>query len=214
MRPHRVPVLLVLALAAPATAAPARSAAPQAPPAAAADLGSWSLPVVPEGVDPETIGVHTVLLHTGKVLVLGQDVVTPDRRATRAYLYDPRTGTGRPLKTPPDANLECAGVAHLADGRVLLAGGHGVGNTGPRFNHLFDPISLTFTRQPDSVVGRFYPTVVRLPDERLLVLGGKDEAAGTPRTTRSTRRHPGRSRSGGSSRRGHRTPRGCTRGPG
>src|SRR2546421_6919806 len=43
----------------------------------------------------------------------------------------------------------------------------------------FDPWDETWTRQPDTAHGRWYPTQTELPDGRTLILGGYDES-GTP----------------------------------
>src|SRR5207237_590654 len=74
----------------------------------------------------------------------------------------------------------------LADGRVLVVGGHdcdGPG-TGIVMSNLFDPKTNTWTRGPDMHFARWYPTVTTLSDGRAIVLGGAtmttDDYVATP----------------------------------
>lgn len=165
--------LVALAVCASAfVAAAAGPAGAKGLPLVPANVGTWSSAVVPPGADPLAIGVHSVVLHTGKVLVFGQNISTSTGSA-RAYVYDPASGTATEVNPPAGANIECAGAAPLADGRVLVVGGHGPKETGVPYIYLFDPVLLTWTRQPDSPLGRYYPSVVRLPDGNVLILGGK-----------------------------------------
>jgi galactose oxidase len=172
-RRFAIPNLIgLLVLAGALVAAGAGSAGANVGVLALGNTGTWSSPVVPPGADPLAIGVHSIVLHTGKVLVFGQNIVTKAKSA-RAYVYDPATGNATEDDPPAGANIECAGAVPLADGRVLVVGGHGANLTGVPYIYLFDPVDLSWTRQPDSPLGRYYPTVVRLPDGNVLILGGK-----------------------------------------
>ncbi|MDQ2758230.1 MAG: DUF1929 domain-containing protein [Actinomycetota bacterium] len=159
---------LALALGAAATVvAPVSAGAAVTPVATAGDPateGSWTLPFTPAGPASRVIGVHTVLLHDGKVLTFG------NLRPTVAYVYDP--GTGATTETDPPADVECGGMTALEDGRVLVVGGHGKKNTGVDNITLFDPTTLTWTPQPTGLLGRYYPTTTRLPDGQVLISGG------------------------------------------
>ncbi|WP_157254148.1 galactose oxidase-like domain-containing protein [Nonomuraea typhae] len=73
-------------------------------------------------------------------------------------------------------NLFCVGQAHLADGRLLTAGGH-VGGLFPEANfiHIYNPgIAAGGWTRPEIRLreARWYPTVVTMPDGRPLVLSG------------------------------------------
>ena len=172
-RRFAVPSLVaLLVLAGALVAAEASTAGANVRALATGNIGTWSAPVVPPGADPLAIGVHSIVLHTGKVLVFGQNVATKAKSA-RAYVYDPATGIATEDDPPAGANVECSGAVPLADGRILVVGGHGANDTGVPYIYLFDPVDLSWTRQPDSPLGRYYPTVVRLPDGNVLILGGK-----------------------------------------
>ncbi|MBA2558804.1 MAG: DUF1929 domain-containing protein [Propionibacteriales bacterium] len=60
----------------------------------------------------------------------------------------------------------------LEDGRILVVGGHAQGATGIDNILLFDPVTTTWTGQPPSPQGRYYPTTTRLADGRVLITGG------------------------------------------
>jgi|tagenome__1003787_1003787.scaffolds.fasta_scaffold20919375_1 hypothetical protein len=147
-----------------------------APPALAAPstTGSWSAPFTPAGPTSRVIGVHSVLLHTGKVLLFGR------QNPTVGYVYDPATGTT--VETDPPANIECAAVVPLVDGRILAVGGIAPGNVGIKNILLFNPVTLTWTAQPSSPLGRYYPTATRLADDRVVISGGTT-VTGAPNDT-------------------------------
>jgi hypothetical protein len=66
----------------------------------------------------------------------------------------------------------------MADGRLLVSGGHKDDDTGIDVTNIFDPVSETWTPGlPKMAFGRWYPTVTSLPDGRLLTMAGRDSAA-------------------------------------
>lgn len=147
-----------------AAAGPAGIAAVPALSGVEATVGAWSAPFTPAGATSRVIGVHSIMLYTGKVLIFG------NVRPTQGYLYDPVTGTA--TEADPPADVECGGMTPLEDGRILVVGGHGKGATGINNILLFDPATATWTPQPPSPQGRYYPTTTRLADGRVLISGG------------------------------------------
>ncbi|HET8981637.1 MAG TPA: galactose oxidase-like domain-containing protein [Pedococcus sp.] len=145
---------------------PAVAASAPAGAAVAATIGSWSSPFVPPGANTRVIGVHSVMLYTGKVLVFGA------LRPTQGYVYDPVTGAA--TETDPPADVECGSMTALRDGRILVVGGHAKGAKGINNILLFDPVKLTWTAQPASPMGRYYPTSTLLADGTVLISGGFD----------------------------------------
>ena len=143
-----------------------------------------------------SLAIHSVLLPTGKVLMFAY----PDSRKIEdtnysvAFVWDPvNDPTGAAIKEVdppinPDTgkpyNLWCAGQTLLPNGDVLVAGGNKRYDapTTPYtpFEGLnavltFNPFSETWTVQPRMAHGRWYPTLVKLPDGRVLIIGGYDE---------------------------------------
>jgi len=133
-----------------------------------ADVGRWSAAVNP---GTKTVGITAVLLHTGKVLLFGGKYKTTDKN-TAAYLFDPETGTGHEVPAP--AAVFCGGITILSDGRMFSSGGADPVPKGIVDQYLFDPISEQWQRQPDTGLGRYYPTATKLADGRVLVTAGNE----------------------------------------
>lgn len=94
-------------------------------------------------------------------------------------------------------DLFCAGTTLTGDGRVFIAGGtraflgadgQPVVVLGLPYQTMFDPATATISRIPGymqvsgatGTPGRWYPTTTRLPNGRILVLGGFDRVIGGP----------------------------------
>ena len=101
-----------------------------------------------------------------------------------------------PPDSPPDDNVGngdmfCSGLTHLADGRILAAGGTdwysepGLPADSPMYarwgaaelqglrnSRIFDPKTNRFTQAGNMKYARWYPTQVMLPDGRVLVASG------------------------------------------
>ncbi|HEY9847119.1 MAG TPA: galactose oxidase-like domain-containing protein, partial [Candidatus Caenarcaniphilales bacterium] len=97
---------------------------------------------------------------------------------------DYETGVIREIGTPVD--MFCAGHAFLQDGRLLVAGGNKQypGPTGPfqglRDAFVFDPITEQWRRVATMAGGRWYPTLVTLPDGRIITFTGVRDNADEP----------------------------------
>jgi hypothetical protein len=111
---------------------------------------------------------HASLLANGKVLVW-----PPYLLGDNARVWDPTTNT---FVVSPKAgyNIFCTGHTHLADGRLLVAGGqigsvlYGVPNAS-----IYDPTTDAWTRLPDMQSPRWYPTNTTLANGDILVTSGQ-----------------------------------------
>ena len=141
---------------------------------AAQDVGQWG-PVV----DWPVVGVHVALLPNGKVLAydsVGDNATEtyPVHDHTRATVWDPATGSQTPVTVDTGFNIFCSGLAHLADGRMFMAGG----NKDSQLNgivqtHLFDPGTNLWSLGPNMAAGRWYPTVTPLNNGEMLITSGR-----------------------------------------
>lgn len=138
--------------------------------------GSWGpLP------DLDLFVVHAAVLHTGRVLLWSGTAEVGDPLESR--VWDPATDA-RISQTYGD-DLFCSGHTFMADGRLLVAGGAPAGTLDSTY--LFDPATQAWTRVNDMQRARWYPTVLPLPDGRILAASGSgvselevfDPAAGT-----------------------------------
>jgi hypothetical protein len=129
-------------------------------------IGSWTNATNP---GTKTIAISAVMLHTGKVLIFGGKYKSTDKN-TAAYLFDPTTGTGHEVPAP--AAVFCGSVVQLADGRVLSVGGTNKIPQGIVDVWLFDPVSEAWIRQPNTPLGRYYPTSTKLADGTVVTTAG------------------------------------------
>ncbi|MBV9531521.1 MAG: DUF1929 domain-containing protein [Bradyrhizobium sp.] len=149
-------------------------------PADPSKTGQWSAPF-----QLENVAIHAHLLPTGKILYwgrrknFGSDVfATLNDHACQTYLWDPATGTSRETKNRPtlkdgtSVNLFCSGHTFLADGRLMVVGGHLFDSQGVNQSCIYDPATDTWTAEALMNNGRWYPSAVTLPDGGVLVLSG------------------------------------------
>jgi hypothetical protein len=124
--------------------------------------GSWS----PSFPWPH-VGLHISLLPTGKVLSWGR---------SSPQLWDPTTGQFSSIPAP--ANLFCAGHAELADGRILVAGGHITNGHGLPDVTILDPSTdpPTWSQTTPMQRGRWYPTTTVMANGEVVITAGRDQS--------------------------------------
>jgi chitodextrinase len=134
---------------------------------ATSDLGTWSgsfpLPIV---------SVNAALLPNGNVLMYdGQSF------SFNAQVWNPTTNTFTSVTAP--SNIFCTGIEQLADGRVMVLGGHnGAAHVGLTNINVFDPAANTWDQEPDMINPRWYPSATQLPDGHVIVMGGESTCNG------------------------------------
>src|SRR5438132_2167934 len=111
-------------------------------------------------------GVHAALLPTGKVLWWPAFA-----NGDNPYLWDPATNTNTAI-AQVGANIFCDGLCFVADGKLLVAGGHIGTWTGLPNAYTFDSSTSTWNRLPDMNAGRWYPTNTTLATGDILVISG------------------------------------------
>src|SRR5258708_716223 len=97
--------------------------------------------------------------------------------AQYARLWNPGTGVFTAVPSSL-TNIVCSGHCQLADGKLLVAGGHNGAHNGRRDTNLFNPATRTWTTVAPMAVGRWYPTTTTLPDGRILVTSGEIDCNG------------------------------------
>ena len=76
-----------------------------------------------------------------------------------------------------DTMLFCSGHAFMADGKLMVSGGHKLDDKGIDVTNIFDPGTQSFASGlPKMAFGRWYPTVTEMPDGRMLTMAGRDSA--------------------------------------
>ena len=143
--------------------------------------GSW-LPVTSS---TSAVAIHSALTSAGKIFYLAGSGWDLDRRngPYQARLLDPVTGTD--TNVPLSKDLFCAGQCQLPDGNILLSGGtalyeNDINNCngrwhGARYAYEFDVNTGSLVEQAQMNTGRWYPTLVTLPDGKVIVVSGFDD---------------------------------------
>ncbi|HEY8256575.1 MAG TPA: hypothetical protein VIG08_02865, partial [Gemmatimonadales bacterium] len=134
-----------------------------------ATSGKWG-PVV----NWEIVPLHIHLLPNGKLLAWGKfengTMVMGDPR-----LWDPSVGPPTTATTvAADTMLFCSGHSFMADGTLMVSGGHKMDDRGLDVTNFFNYQSGTWTAGPKMAKGRWYPTVTELSDGRMVTVAGKD----------------------------------------
>ena len=96
-----------------------------------------------------------------------------------AQVWDP--GTGNFVAVPNNnTDIFCSGHSALADGRILVIGGHGSSYTtdiGSADVNIFDPIRVQWSLASRMAYRRWYATATTLPDGKVLATSGNDVSA-------------------------------------
>jgi hypothetical protein len=145
-------------------------------------VGQWS-----EKILLANVPIHTHVLPTGRVLFWGRrnppgtpDFPSLNQQETHAFVWDPANpqASAKPTSNQPTdshgnlINLFCSGHTFLADGRLLVTGGHIFDSQGLNCSTFYDPFTDKWSAGPTMNNGRWYPTAVTLPDGRAFVGSG------------------------------------------
>jgi hypothetical protein len=122
------------------------------------------------------VAMNMVLLDNGKVLMWdgGPDCLG----AISDYVWDPATNNFAQvnLENQPEVrDIFCSGQTVLADGRVLVVGGHDCTSStyiGTAIANMFNPATNQWTFLPDMTYRRWYPTAITLPNGKAMAIAG------------------------------------------
>ena len=157
-----------------------------APLVSAQSSGSWAF-----GQDTSANAIHAAVLQTGRIFYLAGSANHSDRTngPFEARIIDLNTGSEKNL--PLSEDLFCIGLTHLANGNVLLAGGTKMYDTdvencngkwhGLNATYEVDSQSENLIQVSSMAHGRWYPTLVTLPDGKVVTVNGFDEYGSTNR---------------------------------
>jgi hypothetical protein len=150
------------------------------PPVDTSVQGQWSEPF-----SLGNVAVHAHLLPNGKVLYWGRRkeagstvFSTLNEHECFPFVWDPATNTSKPTGNRPtladgtSVNLFCSGHTFLADGRLMVIGGHLFDSQGVNQACIYDSETDHWTAVQVMNNGRWYPTAVTLPDGSVLACAG------------------------------------------
>ncbi|HEX5576511.1 MAG TPA: galactose oxidase-like domain-containing protein [Gemmatimonadales bacterium] len=134
-----------------------------------ATTGKWD-PPVPWDIVP----LHLSLLPTAKLLGWGKFELDGSMGMPR--LWDPTAGTPTGARmVRADTMLFCSGHTLMADGRLMVSGGHKADDRGLDVTNIFDPVTEGWVAGlPKMAKGRWYPTATTLADGRVVTVAGRD----------------------------------------
>ena len=150
--------------------------------------GTWTNSPNPWPLFP----VHLALMPDRSLLILNRSRRAPEFPVAHSTLFSP----GRSYPPYTNASLIpfwdpqehtpheifCAGHTLLPDGRTFFAGGHLGNDIGTFDTHTFDPVTGVFALRKEMLDRRWYPSVVVLPNQRVLILSGtRDDNLGERR---------------------------------
>ena len=131
------------------------------------------------------MAIHAALLKSGKIFYLAGSGYHRDRPngPFDARILDVNTGSEKNL--PLTEDLFCTGLTQLENGNVLLAGGTLMYDDNPdNCNGTWHGLNSTYEVDADSETlvwvtsmahGRWYPSLIALPDGKAVVVNGLDE---------------------------------------
>ncbi len=130
----------------------------------AATIGQVSAPITMPAV-----AVHSVLLHTNEVLFWAGQL----NGGSSAHIWNLANGSFTPVPNN-FTNIFCGGQAALADGRILVVGGHDNANgiLGEDDSNIYDPVTRQWSMTAPMAFRRWYGSATTMPDGKILVNGG------------------------------------------
>ncbi len=157
------------AVASPPSITPTITGTPSATPTptsspTGAQIGQWS-----SIMNWPLVAVHAVLMNTGKVLMWdGWEI------PAYARVWDPSNNSF--ISVTNQSGLFCSGHSTLADGRIVVAGGHNENGDGIRDTNIFNPATNSWTAAPNMSQARWYPSVTTLNDNKVVTISGSSDA--------------------------------------
>ncbi len=130
------------------------------------------------------IGIHLVLLPDGRVMSYGSDARGMQGAQFSYDVWDPALGTDANshlvLPNTTDTDIFCSGQTLIpTTGELLITGGDRivdkVRNYSNELTELFDPGTNTLQPNGGMVYARWYPTLVAMPNDDVLILGGRQD---------------------------------------
>ena len=133
-------------------------------------VGQWDSTIV----QLPTVAVNLNLMHTTQLLFWAGDF---ESAANYGELWNPQNNVITDVPNP-FSNIFCSAAVHLADGRLLVAGGHDKANglMGLAESNLFDPVTQTWQHLPNMAYRRWYPTLTMLGNGKALILAGSENS--------------------------------------
>ncbi|MDP9147587.1 MAG: hypothetical protein M3N22_07990, partial [Acidobacteriota bacterium] len=127
--------------------------------------------------------IHAALMPNGKILVVSGSSNYPPQTTYKVGIWDPSSNS---FAIGPNQNWDmfCNVMIVLPDGRPFIMGGNRQYDPfeGLPRTTIYDPVTGRYTDMEDMAHGRWYPTAIVLPDDRVMIFSGLNESGGTNST--------------------------------
>ncbi len=124
------------------------------------------------------VAFTTVVLSTGKVLVVGGAAGTVSDLVATGEIYDPATNTWK-ASAPMSVARSAHSAIRLTSGKVLVVGNSHYGSGDGTTAEIYDPTTDKWTSLPKMAFARETPVLALLPSGRVLIAGGNDATTTT-----------------------------------
>ncbi len=117
------------------------------------------------------VSIHATVARSGEVVTYGSPLGTPAQGALRFDNWNPSNNThvqSAPLAVDSFCNLNVA----TTNGKLMMAGGNSRMTSG-----LYDTATRSYSALPGFAYPRWYASMIRLPDNRFVVVGGAEPKA-------------------------------------
>src|SRR5262245_8780861 len=136
-------------------------------------VGQWSSLTSWPCANSAWVPTHGMLMPNGKVFYLSSY-----NDGGQPRVWDPATASVS-LGSAPGYNVFCAGHSALANGNLLITGGHIADYVGYPRTSIYNPFTSTWSRLADMNAGRWYPTNTTLANGDVLVVSGNTTSNGS-----------------------------------
>ncbi len=117
------------------------------------------------------VSIHATVARSGEIVTYGSPLATAQQGALRFDNWNPSTNThvqSPLLAVDSFCNLNVA----TTDGKLMMAGGNSQMTSG-----LYDTATRSYSALPNFAYPRWYASMIRLPDNRFVVVGGAEPKA-------------------------------------
>lgn len=140
-----------------------------------ATMGEWG-----SVVSWDIVPLQMTLLPNGKIFTWGKRDIADTVGMPR--VWDPaQGGPSTATMIPVSDMLFCAGHTLMADGTLIIAGGHHMDDAGIKVSYFYSQAG-SMTKGPDMAFGRWYPTLTALADGHVLTMAGRNETGSVVKT--------------------------------
>lgn len=176
---------VAMSLGGAAAASPVVPPSPTQAPAPPSQVGLWEAPITWSGIIQEM--AHGYLIpagpHAGSVLFFNEEDLAGGAVGQNSWIFDPQSNALTPLSPIVGAAEFCSGHVALADGDLAVFGGGPTSGQADAQTYIWDAQTGQWSPDTSLLCSRWYPTGVRLSQNRIEAIGGTNAGTCVSSTT-------------------------------